>query len=853
MSYSGYQTEGQTSELDHEKAVIAREEARLERYCQRGGAPAIKVKPWAKAHKIDLTLPAEGAPKAAQAVPQQTTGAPQKPLGPEAQELATKLGITDAKAAGKILGECDPAILKGLDLGQVLGANKNEFVGQALLQISTKTKAGAGTAVNRQNNLDPALFEHLASQIDEKTWNDAAPGLGRKRGLAPLVCNRLWNTGHYDEICKLVDLKVDTSLPFNLDEDTTEASRGEGVWSGFVQPLQHVLGNYVRNVGELEGFEKQGKKGDQPRFSKLSPKTEAPPDLKKVEGARKILSKLGDNASVLTKWEEIKQSDLLKKFKEEPGTIWGFENVRMPYVQAAHETDEGNQPLRMWELWDTVEEEALKPEGYEKLMSDPEKAIPYFVGKAIQKFTSAPSDKVHREFSATELQQKHAAVKVAQDTAKEFDEKAKASEQKAEENEKNKGEAEQAGKEIKVINRYARDAKLDRANAEQFRKKAGESRVAAQKFQAEIEQAGEQTPEKMTKNLELEAAKLNEQAKSLEETGDADSAEEARNLRALAQQKQAEAAFIANFESSAANYLRVFSEQMPRGTFAGLALDKQGNKRKGTKKDQDLTITEIAGMEPGKFMGALGCKVGLWWAKDQGEPVYYCLDGVNPKDFIEYKKVKNAAVSSYLNGEPNTVPHADVITLVEIREIMKNWEELKDTVRFTRKGELLSGSNFDKEVAEWRAKMKEADEEAKKIAAAPPKTAFTDQLNKIDPGLLAKIPDSAEGNRDARSIVRKTGYLAKISNTRPSIVLKYLMSKCAVLMKPEYGLVPDASKIVGCAQQVRYLSGIGPSKELTEATEKLVGLLGTVNQAFREPLRNALSKIPEEVAKRKVS
>ena len=162
---------------------------------------------------------------------------------------------------------------------------------------------------------------------------------------------------------------------------------------------------------------------------------------------------------------------------------------------------------------------------------------------------------------------------------------------------------------------------------------------------------------------------------------------------------------------------------------------------------------------------------------------------------------------------------------------------------------MLSGSDFEKELAEWQQLMKAADEEAKKIPAAPPKAEFAAQLNKIDPTLLGRLPDNAEGNRDARSIVRKTGYLARMANTRPSIVLKYLISKCEVLFK--YDLIPGREQVIDAAKQVRQLAEKGASPALTEATVALGKLLGGVNAAFREPLRLALLQFPDEVAKRK--
>jgi len=56
---------------------------------------------------------------------------------------------------------------------------------------------------------------------------------------------------------------------------------------------------------------------------------------------------------------------------------------------------------------------------------------------------------------------------------------------------------------------------------------------------------------------------------------------------------------------------------------------------------------------------------------------------------------------------------------------------------------------------------------------------------------------------DARDIVKKYGYLVKVANTRPHIVLKYIMSKCKILT--EYELIaaglPDAAVVFSNAKE----------------------------------------------------
>src|SRR5262249_42535273 len=155
-----------------------------------------------------------------------------------------------------------------------------------------------------------------------------------------------------------------------------------------------------------------------------------------------------------------------------PGTIWGFEDIRMPFVQAAHETAKGDQPLRMMELWKAVEE-SLSVKGYGKLLDNPEEAADEYA-----------------EYGASLLD------------------------------------------------------------------------------------------------------------------------------------KNTSKTYIENFKKDAKAYLLEFAAQMPKGTFARDKLEGRGKKR----------VSEAAGIIPGKFMGGLACKAGLWWAKKEKKPVYYCLDGVDMDD-----------------------------------------------------------------------------------------------------------------------------------------------------------------------------------------------------------------------------
>jgi hypothetical protein len=100
--------------------------------------------------------------------------------------------------------------------------------------------------------------------------------------------------------------------------------------------------------------------------------------------------------------------------------------------------------------------------------------------------------------------------------------------------------------------------------------------------------------------------------------------------------------YIDNFKRDAKTFLIEFAAQIPKGTFANPTLDDTGKPRK------DAPVSEVAGIMSGKFMGGVACKAGLWWAKNENKPVYYCLDGINMDDVTSYKKVKNKAIEDFI-------------------------------------------------------------------------------------------------------------------------------------------------------------------------------------------------------------
>jgi len=621
-----------------------------------------------------------------------------------------RLAAGSPRFAGEALSCLDPeALNKTLGtttLKAVLGNAHTEVVVETLTRAAQKAPSTAGSTngPDREREFDPKLFSDFAAQVGMDVWNDSDKSLARQsRGLGTRVTGCLWRSGNYDELCELIKKRVDTTLPFQMTEGTADA---EGIWSGFCQPLEHIMGNYVKQVGET----KPGQgilKG---------------PSAEKLDGARKVLTALESRKdpppSVLTKWEDVKGSELLAEFSKKPGTIWGFEDVRMPYVQAAHEvadqTTEGDQPLRMMELWTAVLAGAGDQTVYEQLLADPEKA------------------------------------------AREFAQKAK--------------------------------AELEAALAEHNAGKVLKNPKT--KFIAEVK-----NPDK----------------------------------------------YLENFVRDAESFLKDFATQLPKVEF---------------------DTAEIAGIAKDKLGAGLACRAGLWWAKENKKPLYYCLDGVNLDDVANYKTIKNKAIGEYLASQKSppqaasaTNPgaaqpatpekHREVITLVELRDIIKNWADLGDTVKFVVKGKILSPEEALKKVDDVKKKLDELKATPENKTPAPPKEKYKPQLDVIDPDLFNKIASDT----DAREVVRKAGYVTRMANTRWQIVVKYIASKCGVLFT--YGLIPG--ELVPAAQAYRD-SIAAPSQDraaIERAKEVLVNVFAKWMPAkdnLKRPLRTALLEKPSQSA-----
>jgi hypothetical protein len=521
------------------------------------------------------------------------------------------------------------------DVLKSLGTKTSPVAQRVLLE---KTKGPVG---------DGATSRWMWDAVELEDWN------AKDKGIGAQVYNSLWNNGDYDQICKVIEKGVNPGQAHSLGQDTGRGSgKKEGIWSGFIQPMEHLLGNYVRKVHQLEE----------------DPNAFSGDDLKKVQGAQKVLKALEGKSSILTDYKEIRDSKAMEAFNDKPGTIWGFEDVRLPYVQAAREKDKGNQPLRMWELWKAVEK-ALNQNGYDELLQNPDEAIKKFVEEG-------------KKAVALEIKDSHAYP-----------------------------------------------------------------------------------------NLKLDE-------------------------------------FLKEFELQATAYLKHVSEQIPKGQF---------------------DTAEISGMDPGKLMGGLGCKAGLWWAKESkpAKPVYYVIDGINLDEATDYKAWKNAKIKA--NLEQGGSKHFEVITFAEIREILKKWKDLKNTVVFIEKGNIVAESR----VLEWREMMLEKDKDAGKRPAPPPER-FKGKLEALGGDVWTKIQGEPY---DAMKVTVKVDSLIRVAKMAKKDVLpKYLEQKCELLVR--YKVLPQ--ELAAAAKQVQEAKS---DDKLRPAKVNFESLVRKTPPILQEPLLKWLGSV----------
>jgi hypothetical protein len=497
--------------------------------------------------------------------------------------------------------------------------------------------------------MDRALYTSMIAGIDKADWNKADSSLAAK-GF-----NMLWHAKEIDTICKLIENGVDTMQAGAYGRDTGRSR--EGMWSGFIQPLEHVMGNYVRLASLPD---------DHPDVVTVG--------VDKVADARKILRALGaeSRTTIMTDYSEYERCEMLLGFPDDPGTIWGFEDVRLPYVQAAHDTAPGRQPLRMWEMWDAVDL-ALNEEGYASLLRDPEKTIRKVVAQ-------------------------------------------------------------------------------------------GRAKVREGREKRPLEYYGRTTDE-----------------------------------------------FLQEFEDECTSYLWFLAEQTPTAKFA---------------------TAELAGRRIEKAMGGLGCKAGLWWAKQVGQPVYYCIDGMRIQDAIDYKTYKTKRINDALADSKNA-KYGEVITLAEVREILTHWDDgelnLKDTVKWVRKGRILQGDEL-KEVDGWVARMKESDGRAP-ARQAPPVKVFRDRLDKLDPTLVWSLD-----RKQSMQVVNKVELIKLAAEAEfAEKLLPEVLDDCKVLF--DFGLLP-----ADLADAFRTMFAAGPDGMEIGAETVKARYLRNVCDELAIPLTKAIDR-----------
>jgi hypothetical protein len=294
-------------------------------------------------------------------------------------ESCVKLLSGNQDFVTELLLDADVDTLESIPYNQ-LGNVKAPVVGKALARFYGSPED--------DRTLTPKLAK-LEQHITTKEWNDPA------NGLAARAFNALWNAGRYDKACELIGQGLDTAQPC---QDKTQKGRAagndEGVWSGFVQPISHLLGNYLRPCAVEEGLQ-----SDQ-RSEKIDGKR-----LDKILGAKKLLDKMGEKPDahcILTSYQRVQASPMVKQFGEKPGTIWGFEDVRLPYVQAGREAsrDRGQRPIRMMEIWEAVSP-ILGDVDYKRILNDPDTLINEFVEAGVKKIEEGKraGDEKYRDYT----------------------------------------------------------------------------------------------------------------------------------------------------------------------------------------------------------------------------------------------------------------------------------------------------------------------------------------------------------------------------------------------------------------------------------------------------------------------
>jgi len=464
---------------------------------------------------------------------------------------------------------------------------------------------------------------------------------------------------------KAAALQPGQPAPADADEDDLQENALAKLWGKDQQSVHTLLtgGTQLTTAqsGDVEALARMSKADKHllnEILTKLDPRAMEVPEmallrtdpqgwLKRCKGVEGVLGAIKKRASdtkgeppMLTSYKEVQQSSVMVAFKNEPGTFWGFENVRMPFVQCARETKteskikggetSGNDMvLRMMDMWSALGK--IDFTKYPQLMTDPDSVVKQVLGDALKPGgeLDGRSDEFKKAFAKEVTTFLHRLVK-----------------------------------------------------------------------------------ERAIEDKEIAAAR-------------------------------------------------------------GMAVTTLG---------------------VSKFMGAALCKHGLEWLRDNGKKLYYCLDGIDEADFINYRTVKYEQVRE--KGS-----HEKVITLVELRHIVRNWSTLHQTVRFTRRGQFIKDQ--DAMVAEWARKI-DADKEraGERPLRAKSKDEFPDQLKTE----LASLPvDSLKELTDVQlyELARAAALLRKAAGApEPTVLVKLLQHDSSEPLFKHRVLPWKAALVSACTQLI---------------------------------------------------
>ena len=214
--------------------------------------------------------------------------------------LARKPGVaTSVVLEAEGLGVLTPEMLDGF------GPDAPQMCRTFAIEIAKrKPKAASKPGDADAKTAEPSVLEDWVwAKADPTDWNK------RENGTSAQVFNSLWNARNFEQMAKLIGRKFDAGQAHNTEKDEGRGSR-EGVWSGFVQPLEHLLGNYVKRV-HLAG-KPLDKLSDEDRAAIGEPSQALAARVEEVKKAAEQAAELGRKRETLPP-----QSDEHRKLGEE--------------------------------------------------------------------------------------------------------------------------------------------------------------------------------------------------------------------------------------------------------------------------------------------------------------------------------------------------------------------------------------------------------------------------------------------------------------------------------------------------------------------------------------------------------